>query len=404
MTVSRREHKGAAPATTLAGNITSGDTTITLTSGTNWPTGAVGNFYIVIDRGNASEEKVLCSARSTNSLTVTTRGVDDTSAAAHTAGVTVEHCLTAVELDQANQHQADTAVDDHTQYPNTTRHDVTARHTFGAALPTPAAPTTSAVGDSAATGAAAGPARADHTHGREAFTTTPSTQAIGDSASAGVATTVPRGDHKHAMPAFATNAVVLGTAAAAGAAATLIRSDATIAAFDATVPTTSAVADAAATGSAAFAARRDHVHGREAFASPVAVGSAIAAGSATTEAHSDHVHSAPQHTRVTGRTSSLVGGTPPAAGTGPWLEQFGTEVFSYTTGGNTISFPVAFPTGVVTILTSPGDSSGSLGQIQILHTATPVTVSAFKVALFTVTGAEVTNGTSVRVNWVAKGW
>ena len=59
---------------------------------------------------------------------------------------------------------------------------------------------------------------------------------------------------------FATPAIVLGTAAAAGAASTVIRSDSTIVAFDATVPTTQAFGDAAATGSAAVAARRDHKH------------------------------------------------------------------------------------------------------------------------------------------------
>lgn len=64
-----------------------------------------------------------------------------------------------------------------------------------------------------------------------------------------------------AAPSFATPAIVLGTAAAAGAAATIIRSDATIVAFDATVP-----ADipgpgvASAAGSVAKAARRDHTH------------------------------------------------------------------------------------------------------------------------------------------------
>lgn len=57
---------------------------------------------------------------------------------------------------------------------------------------------------------------------------------------------------------FATPAIVLGTAAAAGAASTVIRSDSTIVAFDATLP---ANIGTAATGSAAVAARRDHVHG-----------------------------------------------------------------------------------------------------------------------------------------------
>jgi hypothetical protein len=64
-----------------------------------------------------------------------------------------------------------------------------------------------------------------------------------------------------AAVSFATPAIVLGTAAAAGAATTVIRSDSTIVAFDATAPVTQAFGDAAATGSAAVAARRDHRHG-----------------------------------------------------------------------------------------------------------------------------------------------
>lgn len=60
---------------------------------------------------------------------------------------------------------------------------------------------------------------------------------------------------------YATPAIVLGTAAAAGAASTVIRSDSTIVAFDATAPVTQAFDDVAATGSAAFAAHRDHRHG-----------------------------------------------------------------------------------------------------------------------------------------------
>jgi hypothetical protein len=60
---------------------------------------------------------------------------------------------------------------------------------------------------------------------------------------------------------FATPAIVLGSSAAVGAASTVIRSDSTIAAFDVTAPVTQAFSDVAATGSAAFAARRDHRHG-----------------------------------------------------------------------------------------------------------------------------------------------
>jgi hypothetical protein len=58
-----------------------------------------------------------------------------------------------------------------------------------------------------------------------------------------------------------TPALTLGTSNSAGTATSVIRTDATIAAFDATVPATQAFSDSAATGSATVAARRDHVHG-----------------------------------------------------------------------------------------------------------------------------------------------
>ncbi len=59
---------------------------------------------------------------------------------------------------------------------------------------------------------------------------------------------------------FGTPAIVLGSSAAAGSIDEPIRRDATIAAFDTTVPSTQAFGDAAAIGTAAFAARRDHKH------------------------------------------------------------------------------------------------------------------------------------------------
>jgi hypothetical protein len=165
------------------------------------------------------------------------------------------------------------------------------------ANPVPAfgSPAASAVGDTSGDGVAATLPRSDHRHAREGFGT-PGTAAFGASPAAGAATTVARSDHAHGMPAnptsFATPTIALGTAAAGGVLGTVIRSDATIAAFDATAPTPSAVADAAATGSAAVAARRDHVHGREAFGAPgaSAVGDPTANGTALTPARSDHRH------------------------------------------------------------------------------------------------------------------
>lgn len=93
---------------------------------------------------------------------------------------------------------------------------------------------------------------------------------------------------------YATPAIVLGTAAAAGAASTVIRSDSTIVAFDATAPVTQALGDTAATGSQAFAARRDHKHGMPALstATPLVESGAGSAGTGTASSREDHVHPA----------------------------------------------------------------------------------------------------------------
>ena len=183
-------------------------------------------------------------------------------------------------------------------------------------------PTTQAFGDSAAVGSAAAAARRDHKHampvaptisdttisisdvttsdastskhgfapkaiapaatvlnvlgianGETAFAnkpilgaTTPSAETYGAAAAAGSSMSAARIDHVHAMPTApvipvtGTPAVTLGTTNSTGAAATHLATDATIAVFDATVPTTQGFGDAAAVGSAAFAARRDHKH------------------------------------------------------------------------------------------------------------------------------------------------
>lgn len=69
-------------------------------------------------------------------------------------------------------------------------------------------------------------------------------------------------DHVH-PGAFDTDtpALTLGTTNSAGVATSAVATDATILAFDATVPVTQALGDSAAVGSAVVAARRDHVHG-----------------------------------------------------------------------------------------------------------------------------------------------
>lgn len=87
-------------------------------------------------------------------------------------------------------------------------------------------------------------------------------------------------------------ALTFTTANAAGAAATYVQTDAQLAIFDINVPTIIQADDAAATGAAAFAARRDHTHGFPTVA-PANIGVANAEGTAYDFVRSDHVHAHP---------------------------------------------------------------------------------------------------------------
>lgn len=101
MTVTLKEFAGGAQATTLSSGILSGATSLIVADGSTFPTGSTAPFVIVIARGTASEEKVLVTSRSGNTLTLSTRGYDGTTAAAHSAGDAVEHCLDAITLSDA---------------------------------------------------------------------------------------------------------------------------------------------------------------------------------------------------------------------------------------------------------------------------------------------------------------
>jgi hypothetical protein len=99
----RFEHSGSAGATTLTTSVTAATTSFTIANGTGWPTGGVGPFWATIDRGTASEEKVLLSSRVGTALTVLTRGADGTAAQAHSSGAVIEHTISATEVDDANR-------------------------------------------------------------------------------------------------------------------------------------------------------------------------------------------------------------------------------------------------------------------------------------------------------------
>lgn len=99
----RRAYAGAAPACTLSSDISNSATSFSITgTTTNWPTTATGPFYMVIDPGLSTEEKVLVGARTTGSLSTVTRGVDGTTASAHTAGASCYPVFTAVDANEAN--------------------------------------------------------------------------------------------------------------------------------------------------------------------------------------------------------------------------------------------------------------------------------------------------------------
>jgi hypothetical protein len=99
--VTRRQYKGAAAATTTTNALGVGDTSVTLTATTGWPSTAAVPFYVVIDPGTSAEEK--CSATISGSTLTLTRAQDDTTASVHASGATIYPVFTADEADEANK-------------------------------------------------------------------------------------------------------------------------------------------------------------------------------------------------------------------------------------------------------------------------------------------------------------
>ena len=109
----RREYQGGAQAAVLTAPLGGSTAELTLTCDdlTGWPTGIGGRpFFIVVDRGLPSEEKMLCTSRSGNTITVfsdgisTGRGADGTAVSGHSNNAVVEHVFTAIDADEANSH------------------------------------------------------------------------------------------------------------------------------------------------------------------------------------------------------------------------------------------------------------------------------------------------------------
>lgn len=98
----RKQFAGAAIQTTLASDISPSSTTVILTAGTSYPSGT-SPFVVSVGRGSGNEEKILCSARTGNNLTVLQRGYDGTVAVGHIAGEAILHVVDAYTIDQVNE-------------------------------------------------------------------------------------------------------------------------------------------------------------------------------------------------------------------------------------------------------------------------------------------------------------
>jgi hypothetical protein len=106
--------------------------------------------------------------------------------------------------------------------------------------------------------------------------------------------------------------------------------------------------------------------------------------------------------RLFGGGTTVVTALPALAAT-KFLIQGGSTIA--VTAGNlaTITYPTAFPTGVLTVVATPGDASGvSFAQIQLVQTS--ATLSVFVAGCFNNTGTAIANASSVRINWMAIGW
>lgn len=110
-----REYAGAAKRTTITGSMATDTTTFSVLDATGYPTGITAPFVVAVDLGVSGEEKMLVT-RSGNTFTVVQRGFDDTAAAAHNAGASVDHVLSATDIREINAHVFSTTGDAHPEY------------------------------------------------------------------------------------------------------------------------------------------------------------------------------------------------------------------------------------------------------------------------------------------------
>lgn len=204
-----RDYAGAAKQARLTADFTGTDITAACDDLSDWPDGgANGKFFVTFENNEVGEERTLAASRSGNTLTFSglgDRGLEGTAAILHPTGTTVQHTFSATEAEEANQHIFNTALDQHTQYLNVARHDITGRHAFGAALGTPGTPVQLTPDTAGAAGTGVAPAREDHRHNIQAATAVTSGLANAE----GVSTSFARADHTHDQAALSVSTAEL---------------------------------------------------------------------------------------------------------------------------------------------------------------------------------------------------
>jgi hypothetical protein len=101
-----RYYSSVAQDTTLTANITSGSGTMTVGATTGFPIGTYP-FTLAVDYDTPSEELVSVTGVAGLTLSIN-RGVDGTSAQAHTVGAVVRHVISAQDVREPQQHIAAT--------------------------------------------------------------------------------------------------------------------------------------------------------------------------------------------------------------------------------------------------------------------------------------------------------
>lgn len=99
-----QKYPGAAVPTSIVGGISAIATSAVLAETTGWPDGSDGDFVVVIDPDQPTQEKMLCSSRSGTTLNISQRGYDGTAAASHDVNAVIRPSMDAASLQRHEDH------------------------------------------------------------------------------------------------------------------------------------------------------------------------------------------------------------------------------------------------------------------------------------------------------------